>query len=101
VTDPLDVDPLMQRRVSTKVASLYLGCSVRHVEDLVHEGELDAIDFRSPGAERAAYGVTVASLRRYLAIREVRAEKKEANGANSDREPASGGVRPVSGSAAR
>lgn len=72
----LDVDAVLQRRVSTKLAAKYLGVSVRQVQQFIHAGLLDAADMRAEGAKRASFSVTVASVRRLLVAREFRAEER-------------------------
>jgi hypothetical protein len=65
VTD-LDV---LETRVSTATAACYLGCTRRHVEHLIGAGAPAAWDIRAPGARRARWSVTLASIRLVLAKR--------------------------------
>ena len=66
MTDPLGVDLVLQRRINTRVASQYLGVSIRQVQVFIETGLLDAVDMRSRGAKRPAWSVTVGSVRRLL-----------------------------------
>ncbi len=68
VPDPAP-EPSLETRCSTAIAARYLGVSRRHVELLIHAGTLQAWDVRMPGASRARYVVTLASVRELLAER--------------------------------
>ena len=72
----MDVDSTLQRRISVAAAARFLGCSMRHVRDLIKSGDLDAIDVRSKGKGRATWGIAVAELRAFIAERE-RASKND------------------------
>jgi len=64
--DPLDVDPTLVRRVPTSIAARYIGSSKRHVVDLIHDGEIEAIPISRAGARRVTWAVSLHSLRAYL-----------------------------------
>ena len=77
VSDAFDVDRELVRRVSVKTAARYLGCSSRHVLDLIRENELPgSIDVSSKGAKRATWGIPVHALRSLIVRRELRAAEK-------------------------
>ena len=76
MSDLLDVDCVQQRRVSTAIAAKYLGCSVRQVVALIHEGELPGtIDVSSKGSKRAAWAIPVRELRALICRREAQAQR--------------------------
>ncbi|HTO48148.1 MAG TPA: excisionase family DNA-binding protein [Burkholderiales bacterium] len=53
----------LETRVSTAIAARYLGVTRRHVEALIRSGALPAWDVRRPGARRARFVVSAASIR--------------------------------------
>lgn len=60
----------LERRFSTAQAAIFLGSSRRHVENLINAGALVAWDIRLPGAKRARWSVTEASIRELLRARQ-------------------------------
>lgn len=64
-----DTDQVLEPRMSTALAGRYLGVTRRHVEKLIHAGALEAWDVRLPGAKRARWSVTAASVRKLLCER--------------------------------
>lgn len=66
----------LETRMGTALAARYLGVTRRHVEKLVRDGVLVAWDLRRPGATRAHYVVSLASVRELL-LERVRKERTE------------------------
>jgi hypothetical protein len=58
-----------EKRISTRAAASYLGVTTKHVVRLVKAKALDGIDVGLPGADRPTYGITLASVRAFLASR--------------------------------
>jgi excisionase family DNA binding protein len=56
----------LEVRISTREAAKFLGVTRRHVEKLIHAGELPTWDVRQRGAGRARFVVTLASVRVFL-----------------------------------
>ena len=67
----------LERRVSTRVAAGFLGCSRRHVHGLIRAGLLEGWDVSLAGSIRPRWVVTVSSLRSFL---EARHKKKRTEG---------------------
>jgi hypothetical protein len=55
--------PHLEHRCSTAQTAKYLGSSVRHVQNLIAADALEAKDIRTPGAKRARWSVSLASIR--------------------------------------
>lgn len=66
----------LETRVGTAMAARYLGCTRRHVQHLIDAGSLVAWDVRMPGATRAHFVVTLASIRVLLLETVKRSEQK-------------------------
>ncbi len=56
----------LNRRVSVGIAKKMIGCSDDHVRSLIEAEELDGIDVRRPGARRACWSITIASIERFI-----------------------------------
>jgi len=61
---PIDT---LETRCSTPIAARYLDTTRRHIERLIAANVLEAWDVRMPGARRARWSVSLASVRLLLA----------------------------------
>ena len=59
----------LEGRISTGRVAQLLGCSHAHVRRLIECGALDAIDVRLPGKPRPKWGVSLASVERFVVAR--------------------------------
>lgn len=86
----MDSDRL-ETRCSTAIAARYLGVTRRHVELLIRSGALDAWDVRMPGAKRARWSVTLASVRVLLIARHRKTRETHASASVTTARSAAGG----------